>query len=134
MPYQNVGMSLGRAIKTLREEADKTQQQVADHLNKRLGGTRTQSMMSRWENDKADGSPDLQEVALLEDFCGRPRGTIYRRLGYVADAATPEDAIKGDKRLSRRDAQIALAFYSTLVSGPAVSAKKAVQAQRARRK
>lgn len=139
MPDETVGMRIGGAIRDLRREAHVSQRRLVEGLIERRGGNAHQPTFSKWE--RGEGSPDHEDLAIIEDLCGRPRGTIYRRLGWVDDPVTPEDTIRADPRLTPENAEILVGIYSSLVSrspkgpdGPAKSVRKPVQTQRARRR
>lgn len=118
-------MQIGAAIRRLRDGV-LTQDQLAEEM-----GTQ-QAQVSRWE--RGESEPSFEELAVLEDILDRPRGTVLRAVGLVSDPCTAEDAIRGDARLDAEGLRIALGFYATLLSGPAKSARKDVQAHKARRK
>jgi transcriptional regulator with XRE-family HTH domain len=66
-----------------------------------------QNTISRWSTGEVE--PRLDDIAAIEDACGLTRGHILRAAGYVANTASPEEAVAADHRLdpARRDLLVA---------------------------
>jgi hypothetical protein len=84
---------------------DRSQTELADVLN--VG----QSNISKWM--RGITRPSLEDIARLEETCGRPRGFILRAAGYVdcPGAVSTAEAIEADPRLDDLGRRIVLATY-----------------------
>lgn len=84
MARQRARSRLGEAIHAVRVAAGLSQQDLAVALDV------AQPRISDWEAGQPDVERALDTLAEIERVCGRPRGHILRRAGYLADG--PIDA------------------------------------------
>lgn len=82
-------MDLGQAV--ARALSGHRQVDVAERLGV------SQNSISRWKT--GDQRPALDQIAALEEACGRPRGFVLRLAGYVDDVVDVETAISADPEL-----------------------------------
>lgn len=104
--------ALAKAIRTARENAGLTQQQLAD-----LAGL-DQAKVSRYE--RALNVPPLGSLLAIDEACRQPRGTVLRLAELIDNPDSAEDAITSDPALHPDAAQALLTFYrlaSTVTAG-----------------
>lgn len=69
----------------------------------------SQPTVTRWAGGGV--RPSLEDLARIEDACGRPRGFILHAAGYVSDVASVEDAVLMDPDLDDAGRAAVLAAY-----------------------
>lgn len=105
-------ISVGAALRKIRESAGHTQEQIADATGV------PQPTLSQWELDRASPTlAALEDIGAIEDACAVPRGTVLRMAGYVADEVTVEAAIENDPLLSLVLKEALLRAYGAFVEG-----------------
>lgn len=72
---------------------------------------------------------DLEYFPEIDKLCSLPLGTVLRWAGYVADdeTMTPEDAIRADKRLAKREQDQLIDFHRYLVERASSGVKAAAR-------
>lgn len=84
-------------------------------LAERLGVDQT--AISRWA--RGANRPQLEELAAIEEACGRPRGYILRLAGFVDEIVDVESAVAADPRLNDEGRRTVLITYRAVVEASA---------------
>lgn len=92
-------MTLGQAIKTLRNSVPMTQKELVAKIDGSKADSKIiQDVLSRFE--QGERIPTLRDVCAIEEALGVPRGQILIMAGYVEGVASVLQAIAADPELT----------------------------------
>lgn len=120
---EGVRVAIGRALKAMRGRD--SQDVIAELIGV------TQVTVSRWEHGKS--SPTLDQMVVIEDHYGRPRGSLLRDAGLIEPVDTLEKVVAADPRLSAQWRIIVLDAYERAVEFSASDSRRAAASKATRR-
>ena len=104
-PAETSPMSIPDAIRTALR--GRTQESVAEAMGV------TQPTISKWV--RAETTPSFDQLASLEDACGRPRGFVLQLAGYVRCPTDARTALAADPGLDDDGRGILVDLYDIWV-------------------